>query len=173
MSDITLPSRLDDVEPVRSIRTPASLSYQYMPGYEPSRFLQGVAQKKLIGLRCPKCEKVYVPARGCCPTDGIAISEPVELSDKGTVTSFCVVNVQFYGQAMELPYVSALILLDGSDIPLMHLIQETDASLVHMGQRVEAVWVPDDEIGPTLESIKYFRPTGEPDADWETYKDNV
>ena len=39
--------------------------------------------------------------------------------------------------------------------------------------RVEAVWVPDEEIGPTLESIKYFRPTGEPDADWETYKDNV
>ena len=44
---------------------------------------------------------------------------------------------------------------------------------MHMGQRVEAVWVPDGEIGPTLESIKYFRPTGEPDADWETYKDNV
>ena len=54
MSDITLPSRLDDVELVKSIRTPASLTYQYMPGYEPSRFLQGVAQKKLIGLRCPE-----------------------------------------------------------------------------------------------------------------------
>ena len=59
------------------------------------------------------------------------------------------------------------------DIPLMHLIQEVDAREVHMGQRVEAVWVPDDEIGPTLESIKYFRPTGEPDAAWDTYKDNV
>jgi uncharacterized protein len=81
--------------------------------------------------------------------------------------------VQFYGQAMELPYVSALILLDDSDIPLMHLIQETNAADVHMGQRVEAVWVPDDELAPTLESIRYFRPTGEPDADYETYKDNV
>ncbi|HEY4375596.1 MAG TPA: hypothetical protein VGM93_00485, partial [Acidimicrobiales bacterium] len=30
--------------------------------------------------------------------------------------------------------------------------------------RVEAVWVPDDEIKATLESIKWFRPTGEPDA---------
>ena len=29
------------------------------------------------------------------------------------------------------------------------------------------------DIEPTLESIKYFRPTGEPDADWDTYKDNV
>ena len=36
-----------------------------------------------------------------------------------------------------------------------------------MGMRVEAVWVP-DESEPTLESIKYFRPTGEPDADRST-----
>ena len=25
--------------------------------------------------------------------------------------------------------------------------------------------------GPTLASVKYFRPTGEPDADYETYKE--
>ena len=114
-----------------------------------------------------------MPARGACPTDGVPTAEIVELPHVGTVTTFCVVNVQFYGQAMELPYVSALILLDDSDIPLMHLIQEVAAADVHMGQRVEAVWVPDDELAPTLESIRYFRPTGEPDADYETYKDNV
>ena len=34
-----------------------------------------------------------------------------------------------------------------------------------MGMRVEAVWVDDAELGPTIESIKWFRPTGEPDAD--------
>jgi len=55
----------------------------------------------------------------------------------------------------------------------MHLIQEVNVDDVHSGMRVEAVWVPDDEVGPTLESIKYFRPTGEPDADYDTYKDNV
>ena len=165
MSDITLPARFDDVELVKSIRTPAKLTYDYMPGYEPSRFLQGVAQKKLIGLRCPKCTKFYVPARGCCPTDGIAISEPVELSDHGTVTSFCIVNVSFYGQAMELPYTSALIMLDGADLSLMHLLQEVAVEDVHIGMRVEAVWVDDDKIGPTLESIRYFRPNGEPDAE--------
>ena len=53
-----------------------------------------------------------------------ATEEEVELSDKGTVTTFCVVNVPFYGQQIEIPYVSATILLDGADIGLMHLIQE-------------------------------------------------
>jgi uncharacterized protein len=173
VTDIVLPGRLADVEPVRSIRTPARLDYTFTAGVATSKFLRGLANKQILGQRCPKCGLVYVPARGACPTDGVPTEEIVELPHRGTVTTFCVVNVQFYGQAMELPYVSALILLDDSDIPIMHLIQETAAADVHMGLRVEAVWVPDDELAPTLESIRYFRPTGEPDADFETYKDNV
>lgn len=170
----SLPDRFADIdEAVKSIRTPAGLNYQFRAGRATTRFLEGVAQKKLLGQRCPVCNKVYVPPRGACPTDGVPTEEEVELPHTGTVTTFAVVNVSFYGSEMELPYVGALILLDGSDLPIMHLIQEAAATDVHMGMRVEAVWVPDDEIGPTLESIRYFRPTGEPDADFETYKDNV
>jgi uncharacterized OB-fold protein len=173
MSDITLPARLAEVEPVRSIRAPARLDYRYTAGAASSRFLHEVAQKRLVGQRCPVCNKVYVPPRGCCPTDGVPTTEDVELGHSGTITSYCVVNVPFMGTLMEIPYVSALILLDGSDLPIMHLIQEIPYDQVHMGMRVEAVWVPDDEIGPTLESIKYFRPNGEPDAPFDSYKDNV
>ncbi len=173
MPELTLPDRLQGLEPVRSLRAPARLDYQFVAGRATSRFLRAVASKRLVGQRCPKCRKVYVPPRGACPTDGVPTEEEVELGHTGTVTTFCVVNVQFYGQVMELPYVSALILLDGSDIPIMHLIQDVPYDQVHMGMRVEAVWVPDEELGPTLESIRYFRPNGEPDADWETYKDNV
>jgi hypothetical protein len=173
MTDIVLPERLREVEPVRSIRTPARLDYEFTAGQATTRFLQQVARKRLVGQRCPRCAKVYVPPRGACPTDGVPTEEEVELAHTGTVTTYCVVNVQFYGQVMELPYVSALIQLDGSDIPLMHLIQEVPYDEVHMGMRVEAVWVDDADIAPTLESIRYFRPTGEPDADWDSYKDNV
>jgi hypothetical protein len=45
------------------------------------------------------------------------------------------------------------------------MIQECPVDEVRPGMRVEAVWVPDDELGPTMESIKWFRPTGEPDVD--------
>jgi len=114
-----------------------------------------------------------VPPRGSCPTCGVATDEDVELTDNGTITSFCVVNVPFMGTLMDIPYVSALIVLDGSDIPIMHLIQEVPYDEVHPGMRVEAVWVPDDEIGATLESIRYFRPNGEPDAPFDSYKENV
>lgn len=173
MSDIQLPERLEGVEPVRSIRTFASLTYQYTPGRAASRFLKEVERKRLVGQRCPVCKKVYVPPRGSCPTDGVATEEEVELGHTGTIVSFCVVNVPFMANLMEIPYVGALIQLDGSDIPIMHLIQEVPYDEVHMGMRVEAVWVPDGEISHTLESIKYFRPNGEPDAPYDSYKENA
>ena len=88
---------IDGVEPVKSIRTPARLDYTYTAGISQSRFLRGMAEGKLLGERCPMCGKVYVPPRGACPVDGIPTEEVVELPSVGTVVSFCVVNVEFYG----------------------------------------------------------------------------
>jgi hypothetical protein len=40
-----------------------------------------------------------------------------------------------------------------------------------MGMRVEAVWVEPDQLGPTMASVRYFRPTDEPDAEYETFEE--
>lgn len=164
MGDLVLPASIAGVEPVRSVRTPARLDYSFTAGAATSRFLRGIAGKRILGERCPVCAKVYVPPRGACPTDGVPTTDQVELPHVGTVTSFCVVNLAFYGSAMEIPYVSALILLDESSLPIMHLIQEVPTEDVRIGMRVEAVWVADEELAPTLESIRWFRPTGEADV---------
>jgi uncharacterized OB-fold protein len=163
MANLTLPASLVGVEPVRSVRTPARLEYTYTAGVATTRFLQGIAAGRILGERAPG-GKVYVPSRGADPQLGVPTTEQVELPSVGTLVSFCVVNVAFYGQGMEIPYTSGLILLDGSDLPLMHLIQECPVADVHIGMRVEAVWVDQADLGPTLESIRYFRPNGEPDA---------
>lgn len=168
--DLTTIPALAAVEPVKSTKTPLHLDYEYTAGVATSQFLRAVEQKRLLGLRCPKCQKVYIPSRGACPTDGVPTTEEVELPHTGTVTTFCVVNVQFYGQQMEVPYVSANILVDGADLPLFGLIQEMPAADVRMGLRVEAVWKDDDELTTSLENIKWWRPTGEPDADPTTYQ---
>ncbi len=167
------PQESDDVEEVRSIRAPVRIEYEYIAGKAMTRFLRGMEAGHIMGQRCPSCSKVYVPPRGACGSCGVPTEEEVEVSGRGTVTTFCVVNVPFRGQRIEIPYVSATILLDGSDIGFMHLIQEVDPAKVHMGMRVEAVWVPKDELSPSLESIAYFRPTGEPDAEYARYKEYV
>jgi len=155
------------------IVTPVSLDYTYAASPEESAFFRGLAEGRILGQRCPKCTKVYVPPRPACPTDGVPTVEEVELSDTGTVTTFCIVNVPFLGQRITPPYVSAYILLDGADIALQHLILDIPAEEVRMGMRVRAVWKPREEWGTTIENISHFAPTGEPDADYDSYKNHL
>lgn len=162
-----------DAEDVARIVTPVSLDYHYAASPEESSFFRGLAEGRILGQRCPKCRKVYVPPRGACPTDGVPTSEEVELSDIGTVTTFCVVNVPFLGQRIKPPYVSAYVLLDGADIALQHLILEVPADEVRMGMRVKAVWKPRDEWGTSIENISHFAPADEPDADFDSYKHHL
>jgi len=164
---------LEGLEPVTSIETPARLEYTFTAGQATSRFLREIAHKRIVGERCKASGKVYVPPRGSDPVAGLPSDEQVEVADRGTVTGFCIVNLQFYGQEMEVPYVCAHILLDGADMPWFGLIQEIAYDQVHVGLRVEAVWVDDAQLAPTMESIRYFRPNGEDDADYQSYKDHV
>jgi uncharacterized OB-fold protein len=89
------------------------------------------------------------------------------------VTTFAIINIPFAGQRIKPPYVAAYILLDGADIAFLHLILEIDAADVRMGMRVEAVWRPRDEWDLGIDNIEYFRPTGEPDAEYDTYKQHL
>jgi uncharacterized protein len=156
-------------EAVTMVTTPIRLHYQHSASAEESRYLRGLAEGKVIAQRCPACGKVYVPPRGACPTDGVPTTTDVELPDRGTVTTFCVVNVPFQGQRVPTPYVAAAVLLDGADIAFQHLILGCEPSEVRMGMRVRAVWKPRDQWGTTSENISHFEPTGEPDAPYESY----
>jgi uncharacterized protein len=156
-------------EPVAMITTPVRLHYEHTASPAESSFLRGLAEGRLLGQRCPACGQVYIPPRAACPTDGVPTAGEVELPDTGTVTTFCVVNVPFTGQRVPVPYVAAAIVLDGADIPIQHLILGCEPGEVRMGMRVAAVWKPRDQWGTTVENIDHFRPTGEPDAAYESY----
>jgi len=158
-------------EPVTMLSTPIRLDYFFSAGLSQSRNLKGYAEGQFIGQRCPVCEKVYIPSRGSCPVDGVPTVEEVVLPNTGTVTTYCVVNVPFAGQSIEIPYICAQILLDGADIAFMGLLQETPIDEVRMGMRVEAVWVDPEDLGPTLGSVKYFRPIDEPDVNYDDFEE--
>lgn len=152
-------------EVVKQFVSPIRLEYRYTPGAAGSRFFREVTENgRLVGQRCAECGQVYVPPRGVCPRDGVPTPEEVDVPGTGTVTTFCIVNLPFGGQAVECPYVSASVLLDGADTELFHLIQEVDPAEVRMGMRVEPVWVDPDDPATGLARIRYFRPSGEPDV---------
>ncbi|HEX6527742.1 MAG TPA: OB-fold domain-containing protein [Streptosporangiaceae bacterium] len=149
--------------------TPIQLHYEHTASPGEAVYLRGLAEGRLVGQKCPVCRKVYIPARGTCPTDGVPITEHVDLPDTGTVTTFAIVNVPYQGQKVAPPYVAAAVLLDGADIAFQALILGCDANEVRMGMRVRAVWKPRDQWGITTGNIDHFEPTGEPDAPYESY----
>ncbi|ANS62799.1 hypothetical protein SLINC_0575 [Streptomyces lincolnensis] len=152
-------------DPVAGIVAAARLDYTYSPGRAQTAFITALADRKLVGERCPSCHKVYVPPRGACPTCGLATSEQVEVGPCGTVTTFCIVNIKAKNLDIEVPYVYAHIALDGADLALHGRIGGIPYDQVRMGLRVEAVWT-DGTRYPD-----HYRPTGEPDADYDTYKE--
>ncbi|GLY47492.1 OB-fold nucleic acid binding domain-containing protein [Lentzea sp. NBRC 102530] len=164
------PVAADDVT---MVTTPVNLHYTHSASPTEDPFLRGLMEGRLLGQRCPSCEKVYFPPRPACPTDGVPTTDQVELADHGTITTYCVVNVPFLGQRIPPPYVSAYVLLDGADIPFLHLLLGVAPEDVRMGMRVEAVWKPREEWGPTMQNIDHFRPSGEPDAPFDSYSQHL
>ncbi|SOJ57478.1 hypothetical protein MSIMFB_04957 [Mycobacterium simulans] len=162
-----------DRDPVTMIVTPIQLTIQHTASHEESAYLRAIAEGKLLGARTGEIGKVYFPPHGADPATGLPTTEFVELPDRGTVTTFAIINIPFQGQRIKPPYVAAYVLLDGADIPVLHLVADVDAHQVRMGMRVEAVWKPREEWGFGIDNIEYFRPTGEPDADYDSYKHHL
>ncbi|MFC9495800.1 Zn-ribbon domain-containing OB-fold protein [Streptomyces sp. NPDC056982] len=152
---------------VSGIVAEARLDYVYSPGRAQTAYINALADRRTVGERCPSCRKVYVPPRGACPTCGVATTDRVEVGPAGTVTTFCIVNVKAKNLDIELPYVYAHIALDGADLALHGRIAGIPYDQVRMGLRVEPVWTEGGRYPD------HYRPTGEPDADYDTYKELV
>ncbi|WP_433549607.1 Zn-ribbon domain-containing OB-fold protein [Streptomyces sp. CA-294286] len=149
------------------LTAPARLDYTYAPGRAQTDHLVALAGRRTVAERCPSCRKVYVPPRGACPTCGVATAERVEVGPRGTVTTFCLVNIKAKNLDIEVPYVYAHIALDGADLPLHGRIAGIPHDRVRMGLRVEPVWTEH------ARHPDHYRPTGEPDAPYDAYKELI
>lgn len=59
---------VEAVDPVTGIITPVNLDYMYEASPEESAFFRGLAEGRLVGQRCPKCQKVYIPRAAPAPS---------------------------------------------------------------------------------------------------------
>lgn len=152
---------------ITAIESPVYLTYNFTAGRATTRFLEQIKKGKLVGQRrpdCPDCDNVYMPPRGACAACGMPTEEEVELSDKATVQSFTIVWIPIPNNPIQPPYVVANLVLDGANISFIHLMSECDNDAVRIGQRVQAVWKPEEEWGYGMENIRYFKPIDEPDV---------
>jgi uncharacterized OB-fold protein len=157
------------VEPVKYVETRVHLPYRYLAGDYKARFLRALKDRKILGSRCSKTGKVFVPPLVNSPESFAPATEFVEVADRGIVTTFCIVNIPVIGRDLQLPYVAASVALDGASLSIFSAIQECKPEDVRMGMRVEAVWKPDGEREGSFDDLLYFRPTGEPDEPYESF----
>ncbi|MFE0577128.1 Zn-ribbon domain-containing OB-fold protein [Streptomyces sp. NPDC058874] len=154
-------------EAVTGIVAEARLDYVYSPGRAQTGYINALSERRTVGERCPSCHKVYVPPRGACPTCGVATTDRVEVGPAGTVTTFCIVNIKAANLDIEVPYVYAHIALDGAGLALHGRIGGIPYDQVRMGLRVEPVWTEGGRYPD------HYRPTGEPDAEYDAYKELI
>ncbi len=134
-----------------------ALNYIYYLGDFNTKFFTELRDnKKILGVKCPKCNRVYMPPRPVCGRCLSKLDEWVKLSDKGTLMSYTVVNYSESYQPVAPPIIYGIIKLDGADTGFTHLLGEVDGEKLRIGMRVQAVFQEKREAN--IKDIKYFKP---------------
>jgi uncharacterized OB-fold protein len=145
-----------DVEPM-VFKSRINVPYAWWTGETAGAFLMALRDgKKIMGRRCLKCNKTYVPPRKACPAcfeDGL---EWVEVSPEGVLESFTIVRRQLASLPRKVPVVFGLIRLDGADTSVLHYVEVPDHQKIKIGMRLKAKFC--EERTGTIHDIACFIP---------------
>jgi uncharacterized OB-fold protein len=137
----------------------AHMPYHWAIGLDGSKFLQEIKEREvLLGIRCPKCCKVYVPPRLLCGPCFAKMDQLVELGKEGEVEALTLVNYPFIdpdtGDRRPVPYIYGYIKLDGAHNLFSHIIKTPPGVSVQVGDRVRAVFA--QEKKGRIQDITHF-----------------
>jgi len=145
-----------DVEPM-VFKSGINVPYTWWTGETAGAFFMYIRDEKIImGRRCMKCNKTYVPPRKVCPVcfhDGM---EWIEVAPEGVLESFTVVRRQLAALNRKVPVVFGLIKLDGADTAILHYVDAADIRKIKIGMRLKAKF--NDERKGTIQDIACFVP---------------
>ncbi len=113
-------------------------------------------EKKIMGMRCPACNKVFALARSTCRDCFEQMEEMVELGAQGTVLTYTVCSQSNPVQPSETPLIYAVIQLGGADNGMVHMLGEAEPESISIGMKVQAVF-KEERTGNLLD-IEYFKP---------------
>jgi len=93
----------------------------YTAGLAGQMFLEALKEKgEILGSRCEKCDKVYVPAAIFCESCFSELKEHKPVKPEGEVVSFTVCHHDVDGNALTPPRIAAAVRLDGASSVLIH-----------------------------------------------------
>ena len=131
--------------------------YKHTAGAYVEKFITEIGKNnKIMGVRCPKCGKVFVPPKMICFKCFEKMEEWVEVGNQGTVKGFTIITHSTPVLPLKPPFAYGIITLDGADTDFVHIINESDPNKLKVGMRVEAVFK--EKPRKRILDIEYFNP---------------
>ena len=133
--------------------------YIYTTGIAGDKFFKEIKESaKIKGTKCKNCKIVYVPPRMYCEQCFEKLDEWLDVSDKGTVHTYTICNMDLDGSKMDKPVIMAVIKLDGIHGGIIHRLGEVNPEDVKIGMKVQAIFKNREEREGSILDIKYFKP---------------
>jgi uncharacterized OB-fold protein len=133
-------------------------TFQVTVGATGSKFLIDIRDnKKITGIKCPSCSKVYATPRLHCPTCFVRMSEWVDCGGKGTLETYTVVRYKEPYQPKDPPIIYGIVKMDGADTGFYGILGEVDPENIKIGMRLEPVFKEEREA--SLLDIDHFKPS--------------
>ncbi len=144
------------VEPM-IYKSKINVPYHWWAGETASKFFIALRdEKKILGTKCPRCGKTYLPPRKHCPLCFNVHTEWVAIAQEGEVVSFTIARKPRVSFVKTAPVVFALVKLDGADTAILHYLEHVPVEKIRIGMRVRAVFA--DERKGRMQDIAHFEP---------------
>ncbi len=130
--------------------------FNFWVGLVMDKFYDGLQNKKLIGTKCSKCGRVFLPPRNRCGDCFAKAEEFVELPETGVLKNFTVTNYKITERRVAKRkdnFMIGLVQVDGADTSMVVPLINVNPDDLKEGMKVKVVWAirvkghPDDIAG--------------------------
>ncbi len=151
-----MPEEIIEDGEVLAARHVLEFPYTRTVGPVTGRFLAGLRDKKVLGVRC-KSGKVLVPPIEHDPETAEDVTQEfVEVGPGGVVTTWTWVDQPSPKHPLSEPFAWALIRLDGADTAMLHAVAASSVSAMKSGMRVRPRW--SEQTTGMITDIECFEP---------------
>ncbi len=120
-----------------------------------SKFFTELKDQKVFGIKGSQGQ-VICPPLEYDPQTSKSLSEFVELTDTGVVTTWSWVNTPLDKHPLDKAFAWALIKIDGADTAMLHAVDAGEKANIKTGMKVKIRWA-DERVG-TIRDIACFEP---------------
>jgi hypothetical protein len=160
------PYKTEDIESgnILYVSDKPDARYRWSAGIALSRFLNELKHGRIIGIKCSRCDRIYVPPRVFCSYCFHPTNKWVYVKDTGIVNTAVISYIAADRGTLGEPMIVAVIELDGASpgMGILHKLGNVDPEDVKsrkiFGKRVKAVWKDESERIGDITDILYFEP---------------